>query len=383
MRIAGKIAHFANTIIGRPGNIGVRTSKIIARHAQQGGTGHCVCRLTDLREQGYQYHDMGWLGHLPRLLNAANIYLNPSFDHRKWDLKLFEHQCARHLDRILADNIQVAHVWEVCVHTLRHLRRHSVPIVLDVPVAPFHYVRRLHAAGKGQGLNFFQRQMDIEDEAFALADLLIAPSSFVASELELSGVPAEKIRVVEFGTHLPEDARQAAGDKVGIDFALVGNVSQRKGAAELLNVWSDPDFAPDRLHLCGRMTPGVARQIQTMQFSNVLAPGFIKPFEYLQSCDVFVFPSWSEGSAKAIYEAMACGLPVITTHSAGSVVRHGVDGFIIDAGDHEALRDRLKWFKQNPEQIETMGASARAHAKTFTWSRYAESVINIYNECAS
>ena len=55
--------------------------------------------------------------------------------------------------------------------------------------------------------------------------------------------------------------------------------------------------------------------------------------------DVFVFPSLFEGSAVVTYEAIACGLPSIVTPEAGSVVRDGVEGFLVPAagGPEERL----------------------------------------------
>lgn len=374
------VAHFANTIIGRPGNIGVRTAKIIQLHAQQGGRGYCLCRRTDTRVKAYQYLDMGLLGHAPRLLNAANIYINNGFDHRKWDLRLFGLHSNRHLPRLMKQGVDVAHMWDICTDTMAKLTAKNIPVVLDIPVAPFSYVKRLHEAGLGASLNFFQRQMEEEQRAYALADLIIAPSDFVSRELQMGGVSENKIRIVEFGTAVPKLTRTPRADKATLNFAFVGIVNQRKGINELLQAWKDPIFQNDRLHLCGRLTPAVIKQLPESHPASIIAPGFINPFQYLLDCDVFVFPSWSEGSSKAIYEAMACGLPVITTRSSGSIVRHGVDGFVIDAGDVTSLRDCMRWFKEHPEQIALMGESARAHAKAYTWERYAQKVIDIYTE---
>ena len=53
--------------------------------------------------------------------------------------------------------------------------------------------------------------------------------------------------------------------------------------------------------------------------------------------DIFVLPTLSDGSALSHFEALAMGLPVITTPCWGSVVRDGVDGFIVEPDDHEAL----------------------------------------------
>ena len=49
----------------------------------------------------------------------------------------------------------------------------------------------------------------------------------------------------------------------------------------------------------------------------------------MASADVFAFPSLFEGSAVVTYEALACGLPSIVTPSAGSVVRDGIEGFLV------------------------------------------------------
>lgn len=57
--------------------------------------------------------------------------------------------------------------------------------------------------------------------------------------------------------------------------------------------------------------------------------------------DVFVLPSICEGSATVCYEALASGLPVITTPNSGSVVRDGLDGFIVPIRNSEAIREKL------------------------------------------
>ena len=49
----------------------------------------------------------------------------------------------------------------------------------------------------------------------------------------------------------------------------------------------------------------------------------------MAAADVFVFPSLFEGSAVVTYEALACGLPSVVTPDAGSVVRDGVEGFVV------------------------------------------------------
>lgn len=57
--------------------------------------------------------------------------------------------------------------------------------------------------------------------------------------------------------------------------------------------------------------------------------------------DVFFLPSVCEGSATVIYEALMSGLPVVTTPNAGSLVRDGVDGYVVPIRDVDAMADRL------------------------------------------
>ena len=217
--------------------------------------------------------------------------------------------------------------------------------------------------------------------AFSLADRLLAPSQFVKQELIKLGVSKKKVTVVEFGVtvHKPgkKKLKKEHNNTKSIDFCFVGNVNRRKGIPELLKVWEQPEFFNDRLHLCGRIHPDVKKNIKKVK-ERVITPGYINTFDYLKDCNVFVLPSWMEGSSKAIYEAMASGLPVITTYSAGSVVRDGVDGFVIEAGDVCALTYCMLWFKKYPEKILIMGEAARDRALEYTWGRYAHRVFRCY-----
>ena len=168
-------------------------------------------------------------------------------------------------------------------------------------------------------------------------------------------------------------------EKRGIDFCFFGNINSRKGIPELLQAWSHHAFNHDRLHLCGRIYPEVKRNIYKAKGGQILLPGFC-PTSYLSCCDVFVFLSWMEGSSKAVFEAMAAGLPSIVTTSSGSVVRDGIDGFVVEPGDTEALRELMLWFKDHPDQIIEMGLRAQERVREFSWSRYTARVTELYEE---
>lgn len=85
----------------------------------------------------------------------------------------------------------------------------------------------------------------------------------------------------------------------------------------------------------------------------------------MRAADVFVLPSVSEGISNAVLEAMATGLPIITTDAGGmrEAVRDGNEGFVVPVRDVAALTDRLEELARHPELRARMGDAARARAE--------------------
>lgn len=101
----------------------------------------------------------------------------------------------------------------------------------------------------------------------------------------------------------------------------------------------------------------------------------------LRSADLFVLSSHAEGISNAALEAMAMGLPVVTTRAGGmaEAVRDGVDGYVVPVRDIPALADRLKILLSDAGQRERMGRSARSRAEAdFSLARQAEVFEQMY-----
>jgi glycosyltransferase involved in cell wall biosynthesis len=104
--------------------------------------------------------------------------------------------------------------------------------------------------------------------------------------------------------------------------------------------------------------------------------------EFLQA-DALVLPTLTEGSSEATYEALGAGLPVITTPAAGSVVRDGIEGFIVSERDPQALAGQMDLLMRDRPLRGIMAANARKRAAEFTEVRYEERLKDVFmRECA-
>jgi glycosyltransferase involved in cell wall biosynthesis/O-antigen/teichoic acid export membrane protein len=90
---------------------------------------------------------------------------------------------------------------------------------------------------------------------------------------------------------------------------------------------------------------------------------------FFKRADIFVLPTYAEGTPISMLEAMAAGLPIISTPVGGipDVVEDGVEGYIVEPGDVEALADRLARLINDPELRQEMGRRARDKVRPFNW----------------
>jgi len=101
--------------------------------------------------------------------------------------------------------------------------------------------------------------------------------------------------------------------------------------------------------------------------------------EAYQQADVFVFPSLAEGFGHVLLEAMACGLPIISTTrtAAPDLIRNGKEGFVIAPGDSAQLAEAIEQFLRCPERVLSMGEAARERAQAFNWPRFRKQLVEV------
>jgi glycosyltransferase involved in cell wall biosynthesis len=219
-------------------------------------------------------------------------------------------------------------------------------------------------------------------EKYGLSDLILVPSEFVRrSVLALGGDP-ERIATVPYG--LDERWLDQVDEPVPGRVLFVGSVGLRKGSHYLA--------AASRI-LAHRRVACDVRVIGPYCPEAISHPAFHGPtyvgqvprsrvMDEFRRADLFVLPSLCDSFALVHLEAMACGVPVITTPNCGSVVRDGVDGFIVPIRDAAAIADKVELLLTDRGLRARMGRSARARAKEFTWARYGERLIGALNTLA-
>lgn len=102
---------------------------------------------------------------------------------------------------------------------------------------------------------------------------------------------------------------------------------------------------------------------------------------YYQEADVFVLPSLNEGMSNAMLEALACGLPIVTTRTGGAeeLVCEGVNGLLVKHADAQDLARALRTLAQDAELRERMGRESRALAETMSWEGVARQYVEMYD----
>lgn len=264
---------------------------------------------------------------------------------------------------------------------------------LDIPtVASFHLdVARL---AHHYNLGFIEPLTDLVTKVvFNAADQTLAPSRLIQQEMTRlgiknvglwkRGVDAEKFNPRYYSPAM----RDALSDGNPKDTLLlyVGRLSNEK---QIDQIKAALEQVPGtRLALVGN---GPARDDLEAHFAgtNTKFMGYLKGEALSQayaSADIFVFPSASETFGLVLTEAMAAGLPVVSSRVGGAcdVVNEGVTGYTFAVNDIEGMVDGVRKIAANRQYMKAMGRAARAFAETQSWEAMMDEVIALYDRLIS
>ena len=219
---------------------------------------------------------------------------------------------------------------------------------------------------------------------FARAAGLVAISDWVKHSLVRHyDVPAEKIRVFRYAVDINQWQPAARSTKPHRPLRLlfVGGDFTRKGGQILLEA-----FRAGLSEICELDIVTKERLIATERSVRVhrdLSPNTPELRQLFAQADLFVLPTRGDANGIAILEAMACGLPIISTDvgSLRELVQDGVNGYLVPRDDPKAIIDRVAYLVNRRERVIEMGAAARLSAeRTFNAERSYKGLIAYLKE---
>jgi O-antigen/teichoic acid export membrane protein/glycosyltransferase involved in cell wall biosynthesis len=205
-------------------------------------------------------------------------------------------------------------------------------------------------------------------------------SKFIAVSLAMERLignlwPKVECVMVPYGIEAALFAGQRAPANHSVRLLFIGKMGFLKGEQDLLRalqrvVKAAPNFRLDMLGQLSITITSECRESGLQPLIDHLGPVSLEErMAFFKRADIFVLPTYAEGTPISMLEAMAAGLPVVSTPIGGipDVVEDGVEGYIVDAGDIETLADRLVRLINDPERRRRMGKSARDKVRPFNW----------------
>jgi glycosyltransferase involved in cell wall biosynthesis len=263
----------------------------------------------------------------------------------------------------------------LCDHSIAH------PAVVD---ALIENLGKMPPEKEAMTISPFWRYIlhDIEQ-----ADAVLVNSCFVKDTFRHAGHGHSPIHVIYLGVDDSFMAQIPQRKNVSAEFRMLfaGSFDKRKGAETLMDALGRLENLPWQLEIAGPLDTNVMHRHRDF-FSNprVKCIGRLSRGELAQAmsrADVFVFPSLAEGSARVIFEALACGCYVITTPNSGSIVESGVHGSVVPPGDSRSLADAIQYAYHRRDTIAEIGRNnAQVVRDEFTQRDYGSQLSALYKE---
>jgi glycosyltransferase involved in cell wall biosynthesis len=211
------------------------------------------------------------------------------------------------------------------------------------------------------------------------SDRIIAVSAFTATQVEqLLGVERSRIRVVHHGVHIPP-ASPLEREKIILH---VGAIQMRKNISRLVEAF---ESVPSdwRLVLAGSAGFGAEEILSKIRNSRVSILGYVSAAElagWYARAMILAFPSLDEGFGIPVLEAMAAGVPVITSNVSALAEVAGDAALLVNPESGEELSEALRTMVADASLREDFARKGLARAAAFTWPKAVENTWRVYRE---
>lgn len=311
---------------------------------------------------------------------------------------------AERVQRLLWEQIQIVSTARQERIDVLHSPYFSAPLQLPCPtVVTIHDVITLILPEYRERL-MNRLYTSLISRAVQRVQAVIAVSECSARDVHrVLGIPSERIRVIGNAidaTYRPvTDAQELARVRTRLDLPAdyllyLGGFDLRKNLLRVVEAFAQlpeqtranyPLVIAGRPHLAGHpLYPDPRPTIDKLGVRNtVRLVGEIddadKPALY-SGATLFVWPSLYEGFGIPVLEAMACGVPVITSNSSSLPEVVGDTGRLVSPNDVAEIAQAIAQLLDDRAAREDLRARALARAGTFSWDRVAEQTLNVYAE---
>ncbi len=223
-------------------------------------------------------------------------------------------------------------------------------------------------------------------------DGVIAVSEGVRLDtVHVTGIPAERVHVIRNPVITPRLAEQAAEPAPHdwlVDKSLpviigMGRLTRQKGFETLLRAFADiQSEIPSRLVILGEgPRPGDRERLENLAQKlgiegRLLLPGFQKnPYAWLARSDLFVLSSAWEGSPNALTEALALGIPSVSTDcpsGPSEILAAGSFGPLVPVGDHSAMSGAMLATLRAPLPADRLRSAVAEYRSDLSAQRYLQ-----------
>jgi glycosyltransferase involved in cell wall biosynthesis len=290
--------------------------------------------------------------------------------------RLFDLWAAARLRPGMADAVMACEISAQA--TFRKARRLGMATFLDAPAT--HHVTQDRFHGFAEPADLHRRITAVKDAEIALADHVLVVSELARRSYVEAGVPPERVHRVPLGVEAalfaPVLRESLAEAEKGTEFMFVGAASRVKGLDLLLEAFARVHAAEPGSRLLVVGPPGDA--------SALLGPpppvgvsvlGSLSQAELagrFRTADCLVLPSRNESFGMVVPEALAAGLPAVVSDRAGVVelIEEGRNGWVVPAGDVDALAERMLRCARGREELRRMRPACLESAAAADWSVY-------------
>jgi len=220
------------------------------------------------------------------------------------------------------------------------------------------------------------------------ASALVACSEGLKERARLF-MPSVSIEVIPNGVELDRFSPNETAEKSeALRLLTVGRLSVTKRIEMLIDAVEILHRTACNVSLTvvggGQMEPQLRKIIKEKELGDVIKiTGRIdskKMPEVYRRNDIFISASMQEGMSNAMLEAMASGLPIVTTRCEGLAELIDGNGIIVEQDNIEEIAKAVKRLADDPELRKQMSIAARKQAEKFDWANVAQSYIEQYRK---